>query len=1316
MARPERPLDPAAGPVARLAHELRELRRAAGGPSYRTMADAAGFSPAALSKAASGARLPSLAAVQGYVRACGGDPGEWELRWKRAEAEAAGEALDDAGDTAPPYRGLSRFEPDDRELFFGRDQLAEELRELVCGHRFAVVFGPSGSGKSSLLRAGLIPRMRERIAEQDGPAVLRILTPGPRPATTYGRLLAPAEDEPDSWVVVDQFEEVFTLCRDREERGRFIDLLLAARDPGSRVRVVIAVRADFYARCAEHRDLADALSRASLLVGPMRAEELREAVVKPAQAVGLLVERELTARLVEEVLDEPGGLPMLSHALLETWRRRRGRMLTLAGYQAAGGVRGAIAATAEEVYGQLSPEQARTARQLLLRMVEPGQGTPDTRRPLTRAEMAQWAEPEVPAVVDRLTRARLLTAGEDGVQLAHEALITCWPRLHGWIEEDRERLRHHRRLAEATRAWLEHDRDSGALYRGTRLARAEELFADDDSMLTVPERAFLTAGLDGREAESRAAARAARRSRALLATLSAVLAVALVAGLAAWAEHHDNQRRRTDAAARRVAEVAESLSTTDPRTAQLLGVAAWRVAESPETRRALLGALAQPETDVFTDPAPGGDPTRFLIRSGRALLSKDGGTWRSWDVTTHRPLASGRLPDGMLVGAGPDGRLLLITGDDGTRIWDSSARRWTGPALPIDSAVDFGADGRNYAVSGPDDDLVRLYSATEGTPVFETRGTGLANVAPSTGGRLLALCPAGRAPQVWDTARHRTLPGAWEDAGALCDDYSTLVFGGPGAAADRFAVASADRVRVWDAASGRRIADLPGPGVNTLAFSADGTFLATADTEEIRAWRLTSSVTGHPAPSAPDDRASSTADTPASSTTDAPAPSTPDDPARSTPDDPDPSTPEDPTPVFRHPLHNERLYGDLAWDPGRPLLRYLEGGTVHTLDLAGAVSTAWRERPLDSVLLSPDGRTLATAERTGDTGIRVRLRDALPHALLRSNGGSPAGAVLRTPPPLPLPVSRDPEQPVVARDTTPLLAFSPDGGTLAYGVSAAGRPVASQRFVLWDLARGRVRTTLDLTTRQSDGAVVTLALGPGGRTLYATRTSGVGGLVDEVWDTARHRQTAVYPDVTDPGLAVRPDGRLLVTADRSMRLSSGTPSGTAPAPVVRSLVQGGEPGALAFAPDGSRLVAGDLTGRVTLWDGDLKHRVGTLRNVFPSTLGDTAEAVSALAVSPDGRTLAVGGDAGTLQLWDIATQQPLGGPLTTPGDAIMSLAFSPDSTTVLAAGAHAPLQRHTIDPARAVARICARTGGADLTPAQWRTYVPEAPYRKVCGR
>jgi len=1261
VARPERPLDPAAGPVQRFAHDLRELRQAAGNPSYRTMADRAGFSAATLSKAAAGSKLPSLAVVEAYVRACGGDPGEWGPRWKETEGEATGATHQGTGDATPPYRGLARFEPDDRDLFFGRRRLLEELLELVSEHRFAVVFGASGSGKSSLLRAGLIPRLRERIQDLDCPAALRILTPGPRPATTYGHLLAPAEDEPESWVVVDQFEEVFTLCPDREERARFIDLLLAARDPDSRVRVLIAVRADFHPRFAEHRNLVDALRRAALQVGPMTADELREAVVKPAQAAGLLVERELTARIVEEVLDEPGGLPMLSHALLETWRRRRGRTLTLAAYQAVGGMRGAIAATAEEVFGQLSPEQARTARHLLLRMVEPGQGIPDTRRSLTRAELQEWAGPDVPTVVDRLARARLVTVDEDGAQLAHEALISSWPRLHGWIEEERERLRHHRRLAEAARAWMEHDRDPGTLYRGTRLARARELFADDCWLLTSTERAFLTAALDAHEGELRAAARSTRRSRALLAMLSAVLAVALVAGLVAWSQHHDNQRRRTEAAARRITEVADALRTTDPRTAQLLGVAAWRVARSPETRRALFGALAQSELDAFTDPAPGSSPARFLTRSGRTLLSADDGLWRTWDVATHRWLASGRLPDGTVVAADPDGRLLVIAGDSGVRLWDTSAGRWNGSALPADAVVAFGAEGHSYTVSGPDNGGVQLRSAADGTPMFETRTADGASVAPSTDGRLVALCPSGRAPQVWDTARHRALRGSWEDTHTLCDDDSTLVFGGPGTGAGLFAVVSPGGVQVWDTASGRRIADLADPGVYSLAFSADGRFLATADGSEIRAWRLTAAATGTP------------------------------------------------TPVFREPVNNEHLGDGLVWDSDRPLLRYLEGGTVHTLDLAGSVTSAWRDNALDAVLLSPDGRMLATAEHSG-TGYRFQLRDTRD------------GHVLRTLPPVPVPVSPDSDEPVVARGTLALMTFSTEGGTFAYGVSAPGRPAAPQRFTLWDLARGRARTSLDLATPSSGGAVVTLALGPGGHALYAVRRAGTGDLSDEVWDTARHRNIAVYADAAGTDLTVRPDGRLLVGDGSAVR----PPSGTSPqlsasldqggAPIAHDLVQGDRIGALVFAPDGSRLAAGDLAGRVALWDGALEHRAGVLRNVFPAPLGDTAEAVSALAVSPDGRTLAVGGDAGTLQLWDIATQQPLGGPLTTPGDAIASLAFSPDSTTLYAAGAHVPLQRYSIDPTRTITRICSRIGGGDLTQTQWHTYVPEAPYRKVCGR
>ncbi len=1161
----------------------------------------------------------------------------------------AGEVREDDEEAAPPYRGLSRFEPADQGLFFGRDRLTEDLLQLVCGHRFAAVFGASGSGKSSLLRAGLIPRLQEKIAERGRPAVLRVLTPGDRPAARYGHLLTPAEDEPESWVVVDQFEEVFTLCRDRAERARFIDLLLAARDPGSRLRVLIAVRADFYPRCGEHRGLADTLSGAGLLVGPMTAEELREAVVKPAQEVGSLVERELTARIVEEVLDEPGGLPMLSHALLETWRRRKGRVLTLAAYQAAGGVRGAIAASAEEAYGQLTAEQADTARRLLLRMVEPGQGTPDTRRPLTRAEREVWMCPHVPVVVERLARARLLTVDEDAVQLAHEALITSWPRLRGWIEEDRERLRHHRRLTEAARVWLEHERDPGALYRGTRLDRMAELFPDHehDSSLTATEREFLTAALDAREAERRAAARSTRRARAAVGVMSAVLAVALVAGMAAWTQSRDNEHRRIDDAARRMAAVAEGLSTTDPHTAQLLGVAAWRVSQLPETRQALLGAFGQQELDAYSDPEPGDGYSRYLTDSGRTLLSVAGHTWRTWDVVGHRRIASGRLPEGgSAVGASPDGRLLALDWDHGVRLWDLAAGRWFGDPLPGTTAGDIAE--RAYVVKNLGNDRVQVRSAADRKLLFETESDSAAMPAPSEDGRLVAFCPAAAGPvRVRDLTDRRTVPGHWDRVGDTCgDEQAQLVFGG----GRRLATVTASGVRVWDTRSGQQLADLADAGVKYAAFSKDGKFLATADGEEIRVWRL-----GVDAP------------------------------------------------VFCHSLNNQPLYGGLAWDPARPVLRYLEGGTVHSLDVATAVTSAWQDQPLDNVLIGPDGRTFATARRTGDT-YRFELRD------------TGDGRLLKALPPTPLPVPRDPSQPVHPEHTVPLLAFAPDGKTLAYTVSVPGGDASSQRLTIWDVARGRVRTALDLATEKPTGAVTAIALGPDAGALHLTRTLATGKPSNETWDVARQRRTAVLTGLSSRHLAVRPDSGLLVGDNRT----AGLPGGRA---TRRDLVQGGEIGALAFAPDGSRLAAGDQGGRVTLWDGTVRQRAGALPNVFPALpealantmTGDSSEAVSALAISPDGSTLAVGGEAGSLQLWDIATQQPLGDPLTTPGESIDTVAFGADNGTVYAGSAHMPLQRYVIDPARAVESVCARPGKHELTRAQWRTYARDVPYRRLCG-
>ncbi|MEV5530918.1 nSTAND1 domain-containing NTPase [Streptomyces prunicolor] len=1348
MGRPERPVDPRAGAVQGLAHALRELRRAAGGPSYRTMAKVAGFSATTLSQAAAGERLPTLAVVEGYVRACDGDPGEWGPRWKEAEAEAnrvAESAEPDDDGPAPPYRGLARFEPTDRHLFFGRDRVIADLHALVRDHRFAVLFGPSGSGKSSLLRAGLVARLQEEIADGTCPARLRILTPGATPATTYGHLLTPAPAEPESWVVVDQFEEVFTLCQDAGERSRFLDLLLAARDGDNRLRVLISVRADFYARCAEHRGLADALRGAALLLGPMTAQELREAVVGPAQAVGCMVERTLTARLVEEILDEPGGLPMLSHVLAETWRRRKGRLLTLSGYEAAGGVRGAIAATAEEVHGTLSPAEADAARHLLLRMVVPGQGTPDTRRPLTRAELSEWANPAVPVVLERLTRARLLTADETGIHLAHEALLTSWPRLHDWIECDRERLRHHRMLTEAARTWLEHDRDPGALYRGTRLARAEELFGegvgDRDGRhgwwraagpaggdgagvaagqpatfatnplranplrdaglysmsgyrrvgatsphapdaapsrprptpphpntprgagncatsphepapgtnpkpttpipaLTTPERAFLTAALAARDAEHRTAARTSRRHRILTASLATVLAIAVLTTIAVCHERDDNERQRTQSAARRIADVADGLRTTDPRTALQLGVAAWRTDNLPETRRALLGSLAQAETDAFTDPAPGDNPRRVLADDGRTLLGASGRTWRTWDVTTHRAIGSGRVPGGTVTDADPSAHVLEVTEDDGAlRLWNTVTRRWTAGSTPHDLGdIHFTGDGRSLLTT--EGDQVRLRSVADGSVTFDVRAPGADLTAVSADGRTVAACSAGTV-QVWAAVNSRPLQGTWQRNPDLCDNDSPLLT----LAGDRLAAATGTGLRVWNTATGRAVAELPDAGVQYASFSPGGAFMATADGSELRVWRLA-------APAAP---------------------------------------------VFRHGLDNQHLYGGLVWDRDGHTLRYLEGGTVHTLDLGASVTSAWHPTALNDVRFSPDGRTYATAKRAGD------------HYLFRLHATSD-GRVLHTFPPVAVPVSADPALPTVPADTLPLMAFGPDGTRFTYGVSAPGRSAVAQPFGVWDVTHRRALAALDLP----GGAVVAVTLGPdGGHALYAVRTTAIGELTDETWDFARGHRTAVLTGVTGSHLAVRPDGGLLVGEGRVAALSSGRSTGN-------DLVQGGQIGALAFGADGSTLAVGDQTGRVDLWDGQLRHREGILRNVFPAPIGTTAfgtdpEGVSAVAFSPDGRTLAVGGAGGSLQLWDVATQQPLSSaPLTTPGEAISSLAFSPDGGTVYAGSAHVPLQRYAVDPERAVARVCARTGNAELTRAQWRTYVPDAPYRRIC--
>jgi tetratricopeptide (TPR) repeat protein len=484
------------------------------------------------------------------------------------QAPAPGEA---------PYKGLQSFDESDADHFLGREALTAQVVGRLAQTRFLAVIGASGSGKSSLVRAGVIPALRRGRPLADGSLPpsgspswdIVVLTPTAHPIDALAAALtrdgSPAEasalagqfaQDPAALgfaarqslartgkshllLVIDQFEEVFSLCRSGEERRAFFDALVRATGDGagSPLTVLIALRADFYARFSEHDGLRELVSRNQEYIGAMTRDELFRAIVEPAARADWKIEKGLVDLMLDDAGDEPGALPLLSHALLETWSRRRGRTMTLSGYKESGGVRGAIAKTAETVFQkQLTPDQRPIARSIFVRLTELGEGesagdVPDTRRRAQFSELITRAtDPTMlDAVLDILVDARLVTTNvlppgdTQVIEVAHEALIREWPTLRSWLEQDREGLIRHRQLTEDVNDWLKLDRDPGALYRGARLEQALAWTADAPDPLSVDELAFLDA--------SRAEVAREQRGRALQRVLAVASVLLLVAAV-----------------------------------------------------------------------------------------------------------------------------------------------------------------------------------------------------------------------------------------------------------------------------------------------------------------------------------------------------------------------------------------------------------------------------------------------------------------------------------------------------------------------------------------------------------------------------------------------------------------------------------------------------------------------------------------------------------------------------------------------------------------------------------------------------------------
>ncbi|WP_439657069.1 nSTAND1 domain-containing NTPase [Lentzea sp. HUAS TT2] len=1095
MPRKERPLDTGDSAVLTFARELRSLRERAGSPTYRRLSSLTHYSEAALSQAAAGRKLPTLQVTLAYVRACGGSEEEWERRWYAAAAAEQPEP-----DLSAPYAGLTAFGQEDAERFFGRDRLIDRLARQVEEERAVVVVGASGAGKSSLLRAGLMPRLGDR-------AVL--FTPGSTPLDEYAR--AVKDTDQDTVLVVDQFEEIFTLCEDRDTRRRFVDRL-------TEHRVVLGVRADFYGHCTDFPALVEAMGRAQITVGPMSTDELRAAIIQPARRMGHTVETALVAELVANCVEQAGALPLLSHALLETWHRRKGNTLTLQGFRAAGGFEGALTRTAESVFAGLTERQQELVRSLFIRLTAIGDGTADTKRHISRGELDD--EPDAALVLEALTTQRLITVDRDRIEITHEALIRCWPRLKEWLAADRDGLRAHRDLAESAAVWESLDRDPGALVRGARLGAFRSWLHDPPHPLTAREREFLTSSVTAESAELASTRRGRRRLQVLAGLLTLLLIVTTGISVMAMQATSEATHQRNSALSQKVAQDAKRLRATDPALAAQLALAAYRLSPTLDARGAVLSAFTPFYATRLTGHTDNVNAVAYAPQRKLLASSSRDRTVEVTDIADpHHPrdvtTLAGHTDNVVKVAFNADGTILATAGWDRTaRLWDSTNGTLLATLNHNDqvNAVAFSSDDRILA-TGSTDGVVRLWDLTD------LRAPRKITELPHPDSVLcLAFGPDGSlaagtgngSTLVWDlkTNTSRTLPGKGPvHAVAISQDGAKIA-------------TSHDRdVQVWPGQGGDpRTLSGHTDVVRGLAFSPDGRLASTSVDRSARVWDLTQPdplvLAGHTAAVVAATFAGTTLATAS--------------------DD-----------------HTVRI-----WDLPGELLQAHSDSIYSVATHGGIVATGGYDRtvklwedgrlravldgPADavnSVKFSPDGKTLLAASadhrvhRWDISGTPVRLPDLAGHS-----------------------------------DAVNALAISPDGATIA----TAG---TDRTIVLWD-----ARTGASLGTLRGHGDTVeALAFSPDGRRL----ASGSGDFSVRVWDVASRRVTTHLSGQSHAvkSVAFSPDGRLLATGstDFAVRLWDGTT-------LVAELTGHTDTvHAVTFSPDGATLASASADHDVRLW-------------------------------------------------------------------------------------------------------------------------------------
>jgi WD40 repeat protein/DNA-binding SARP family transcriptional activator len=755
---------------------------------------------------------------QGLSRELGLEPSDALQRLERSilvhntalELGADRSAGEHSGVAVCPFKGLAFFDVGDAEYFYGRERIVADLVSRLASGSFAGVVGSSGGGKSSILRAGLISALGQGVLPGSADWRVLVLRPGDHPVAELERALGTADIyealaslKPGERLAlaVDQLEEVFTVCQDADVRAAFLDTLVrAALDPDRRAAVVVALRADFYGRCTEHPRFGELLSANHLLVGAMERGDLVRAIELPANRAELEIERSLVETLVGDVAEEPGGLPLLSTALLELWRDRDGGPLRYDSYRSSGGVRGAVARLAEQAYARFDEAEQDATRVIMLRLCS-GDAATVARRRVPLAELDAEHDDRVTHVLAILTDARLLTASDGTVEVAHEALLREWPRLQGWLEDDREGRRLYAHLAAAAGEWAARDRDPAELYRGARLSTALEWTARHATQLSDREREFVDASRAANE-------RQLRRLRVLLSGVAVLLAMAVAAGIVALVQRQDAQNTAQAAKSRALAGESGGQLSVDPERSILLAAAAVHEAPTAEALFALRRAL-----DV--------SPLRRRLASA--------GPWQ------------GFLGGGQFVSYSPDGRQIAEGSMTGAiRIFDASSgrleRRIRIAGVANAPFVSYSPNGASLAVGT--NRAVQIVDVATGRTLLVARGTTgtdvgyntfqADNFAWSRDGSLLYFANGNQIVR-WDLGRNRVrilAPGTIGAAGR----YGGLWYVVLSRDGRRLAVGGLDGIVLLDASTGRLLATAAtNRTISWLALSPDGSLIATAE-------------------------------------------------------------------------------------------------------------------------------------------------------------------------------------------------------------------------------------------------------------------------------------------------------------------------------------------------------------------------------------------------------------------------------------------------------------------------------------------------------